>query len=187
MKKAGRTLRSQRGFSLIELMIVVAIIGILATIAVPNFNRFQAKAKQSEAKGNLSGIYSANKAFYAEWNSYRGNLPDIGFVPEGRLVYHVGFAGVGGAIPAPFVASTFTCANTGAGAAACNGSFQVTAGMPTFTATSIGCGQATSASNPNTTTFLATAIGKISESSATVFDTWGMNHQKILCNRVNGI
>ena len=43
-------LRSQKGFTLIELMIVVAIIGILAAIAIPNFLRFQLKAKSSEGE-----------------------------------------------------------------------------------------------------------------------------------------
>ena len=46
----------KRGFTLIELMIVVAIIGILAAIAIPNFIKFQAKSKQSEAKTNLKAI-----------------------------------------------------------------------------------------------------------------------------------
>ena len=42
--------RNRQGFSLTELMIVVAIIGILAVIAIPNFLKYQARAKQSEAK-----------------------------------------------------------------------------------------------------------------------------------------
>jgi type IV pilus assembly protein PilA len=63
-------LRSQRAFTLIELMIVVAIIGILAAIAIPNFMRFQARSKQAEAKQNLKGIYTAKKSHYAGFNTY---------------------------------------------------------------------------------------------------------------------
>ena len=61
---------SQKGFTLIELMIVVAIIGILAVIAVPNFQKFQARAKQSEAKTNLKGIYTAKVANFQAADSY---------------------------------------------------------------------------------------------------------------------
>jgi type IV pilus assembly protein PilA len=50
--------RPQSGFTLIELMIVVAIIGILAAIAIPNFVRFQARARQSEANTNLKSLFT---------------------------------------------------------------------------------------------------------------------------------
>jgi len=67
MKKFG-----QHGFTLIELMIVVAIIGILAAIAIPNFLSYQARAKQSEVKADLGGIYTTELTFFAESNRYSG-------------------------------------------------------------------------------------------------------------------
>jgi type IV pilus assembly protein PilA len=77
-----RRLGSQTGFTLIELMIVVAIIGILAAIAIPNFLRYQAQSRQAEARTNLSGIFVAETAFYGEQSRF-SNFNDIGFALAG--------------------------------------------------------------------------------------------------------
>ncbi len=81
-----------RGFTLVELMIVVAIIGILAAIAIPNFIRFQARSKQSEAKTNLKAIFSGQKSRFADRDAYSASLGDIGFSPErgNRFSYDLG-------------------------------------------------------------------------------------------------
>ncbi|MEN0059224.1 MAG: prepilin-type N-terminal cleavage/methylation domain-containing protein [Bdellovibrio sp.] len=87
------TRNSQRGFSLVELMVVVAIIGILASIAIPSVNKYMAKARQSEAKTNLGSLYTAEKAFFAEYGTYDRRFGAVGFTPEGGLRYNVGFTG----------------------------------------------------------------------------------------------
>ena len=65
-------LKGQKGFTLIELMIVVAIIGILAAIAIPNFLQYQMKSRQSEAKTNLQAIKTSEVAFNSERGCYIG-------------------------------------------------------------------------------------------------------------------
>ena len=62
--------KSNKGFTLIELMIVVAIIGILAAIAIPNFLRFQLKSKSSEGKVNIAAIRTAEESYLAEFGVY---------------------------------------------------------------------------------------------------------------------
>jgi type IV pilus assembly protein PilA len=77
-------------------MIVVAIIGILAAIAIPNFLRFQAKSKQSEAKTNLGGIFTAETSYFAENNVF-ADLGVISWAPVGssvRYAYAVTPSGV---------------------------------------------------------------------------------------------
>ena len=83
---------SQSGFTLVELMIVVAIIGILAAIAVPNFIRFQAKSKQAEAKTNLKGLFVGQRTRFADADAYSPLIGEIGFAPErgNRYTYDLG-------------------------------------------------------------------------------------------------
>jgi len=78
--------KGKKGFTLIELMIVVAIIGILAAIAIPNFLRFQAKSKQSEAKTNLGGIFTAETSYFGENNAF-GDLNVVSWAPVGTSRY----------------------------------------------------------------------------------------------------
>ena len=69
-----RNLRSNKGFTLIELMIVVAIIGILAAIAIPNFIAMQLRSKRSELPTNVDAIRTAEKAYESEWDAYTATV-----------------------------------------------------------------------------------------------------------------
>ena len=83
---------NKKGFTLIELMIVVAIIGILAAIAIPNFLKFQAKSKTSEARTNLGAIFTGETSYFGEANSY-GDFGTIGWGPTGTPKYHYTLTG----------------------------------------------------------------------------------------------
>jgi prepilin-type N-terminal cleavage/methylation domain-containing protein len=62
--------KESAAFSLVELMIVVAIIGIIATLAIPRFQNFQSKARQSEARFNLSNIYTLQVSYNGDNDTY---------------------------------------------------------------------------------------------------------------------
>ena len=61
---------NRKGFTLVELMIVVAIIGILASIAIPNFVSMQYKTKRSEIPSNLKAIKTAQIAYESDFDTY---------------------------------------------------------------------------------------------------------------------
>nr|WP_051958047.1 prepilin-type N-terminal cleavage/methylation domain-containing protein [Desulfobacter vibrioformis] len=109
-----RIRNNQKGFTLIELMIVVAIIGILAAIAIPNYLNYQLKSKTAEAKTNLGAIKTALESYRAEndkyptcaanpaavpaatkgpWVANSTGWSDIGFVPAGSVYYQYSVSG----------------------------------------------------------------------------------------------
>ena len=71
-----------RGFTMVELMIVVAIVGILAAIAVPEFNQMQLKAKRAEVPLNVEGITTAHLAYEAAHDRF---LFQLSWVPNGTF------------------------------------------------------------------------------------------------------
>ena len=80
--------REKAGFTLVELMIVVAIIGVLSAIAIPNFMTYQARTRRSEAYVNLAALARAQKAFFAEKDTFHdsvGSFPDPSLLPGGVL------------------------------------------------------------------------------------------------------
>jgi len=95
-----------KGFTLIELMIVVAIIGILAAIAIPNFIKFQARSKQSEAKSNLKALFTAEKSYKQEKDVYTVCNSKMGFAPERGNRYQYDNNNTDGNVPAESCTTT---------------------------------------------------------------------------------
>ena len=62
--------KGQKGFTLIELMIVIAIIGILAAIAIPQFAKYRARAQNAAAVSDMRNLRTDLEGYYAEWMHY---------------------------------------------------------------------------------------------------------------------
>src|SRR5450432_1505432 len=73
-----RRARRQRGFSLIELLIVIAIILVIAAIAVPNYNKYQMAGRETAVITELSVIYGAQTLYYSNFGKYAANLGELG-------------------------------------------------------------------------------------------------------------
>jgi len=67
-------LKKSKGFTLIELMIVVAILGILAAIAIPALTKYMRRAKTSEARAQIAKLFDAAKGYFEEEHAARGGI-----------------------------------------------------------------------------------------------------------------
>ena len=194
-----RKILYKSGFSLVELMIVVAIIGVLAAVAVPNFQKYQSKARTSEAKVQLAAAFTALKAFHGTVGIYHTCLDYMGFNPADELnsrFYTIGF-NVTAAIEPNALASAAT---SGLNTTICPDNLAPTLNQTHFPAGKrIGAiapldapfaGDCTigSQSERGTMTFTVGAAGVISSKAtdASTSSRWTINHNKVLRNEQIG-
>ncbi len=88
---------NQNGFTLIELMIVVGILGILASLALGSFLSYQAKAKQAEVKANLGAIGEMAITYKSEYDTYNTDWAGIGWDPRKITRYRYWYNGIAAA------------------------------------------------------------------------------------------
>lgn len=71
-------MRREKGITLVELMIVVIIIGVIASLAIPRFMNTSARSKQSEAQGILKQIYTLERTYFQEHGAYTDDMVALG-------------------------------------------------------------------------------------------------------------
>jgi prepilin-type N-terminal cleavage/methylation domain-containing protein len=81
-------LQSPDGFTLIELMIVVAILGILVSVATVSYNHFVTKAKTVEGEIVVHEVERLEQVYHASKEAYTDSLADLGFTMTGPLKYY---------------------------------------------------------------------------------------------------
>lgn len=74
------------GFTLIELMIVVSIVGLLASLAIPQYEMMILRAKRAEVRMNLEGIRVVENGYHAEWDVYTSCAQSPASLPGRRAV-----------------------------------------------------------------------------------------------------
>jgi len=178
-------LKTAQGFTLVELMVVVAIIGILSAIAVPNFKKYQAKSKQSEAKIRLAALYNTEVGSSADWDTYATCLSVMGYELSPRGYYAVGFST---GFNATGVNANYTGCTAGTTISSSAAATDIVF-LPTTLLGVVNANKPSAVTNlPTSTTvqngFTAGAAGSIS--SSVTLDQWTISHTKTLTNSTPG-
>lgn len=198
MKTFLKTLRRQDGFTLVELMVVVAIIGLLSAVAIPNFQKYQARSKTAEAKLQLAAIYTAEASFFADYNIYHNCLAYMGYDPReesNSRYFTTGFAVTAAIDNSAYTSAIFAGINT----ASCLAAGTVGAGTTFFPAgKALGAAISDSShiaatstniqSNTSTMTYLAGAAGVVHKNftSATLSAYFRIDNEKRIFTVQNG-
>ena len=192
---------NQSGFTLVELMVVVAIIGILSAIAIPNYQKYQARARQSEAKIGLSALYTAEKSFAVENSTFSFCLRNIGYEPDGYAptvgnpssrYYNIGFNGAidgskcGANGASPCITYTYSGSIPQSSCLLAVGGAWYQSTAKANSAAVLSAAGPIPATVPNLTqnSFLAVANGSVSTTSASL-DEWQIDHNKGLTNVIS--
>lgn len=185
------------GFTLVELMITVSILAILASIALPNYYNFAARARQTEARVTLSSMYVAEHSFSLEQNSFTTCLTDAGYTrPSSGTMYYA----------AGFVATDTTC---GDGTQSCHVSNYREPAFPAGVPCTSGVfpaggfflpdrgasgGPVTSAlftanatSSISVGSFQIAVAGQISVRDSALIDVWTIDERKVFINQKSGL
>lgn len=79
------SLRRMRGITLIELMIVIVVLSVIVTVAIPNYREFAARAKRAEAKAALLQIATNQERHYLQNSTYTEDLTLLGFANDPQI------------------------------------------------------------------------------------------------------
>lgn len=179
----AKILKCKSGFSLIELMIVVAIIAILATVATPNFMRYQGVARASEARAQLSALFASQRAFQAEWAGYYSDLVNIGYRANGTLRYVVGHGAASTHILPGYSGSALLAANYNTAVAGVCAQIGCLHGAEDGAGTSLTSAVISNTMTANFATFTAQAAGFVGGSTT---DVWQIDQHRAVLNTTPG-